>query len=89
MDNRIQTLAMDFKNTLWIAYGDAGDDAQGFGVTSYDQKEWKHYTQKDGLPSNYVYKIRIDDQNRIWFATSNGFSCFDGHTFKNFSKNGI
>ena len=49
-----------------------------------------HYTEKDGLAGNYVYRMTQDNQGFIWFLTDKGMSKFDGKTFKNFTtKEGL
>lgn len=45
----------------------------------------RHYTVRDGLPSNTIYDISQDSKGFIWFATDQGISRFDGHEFHNFS----
>lgn len=47
----------------------------------------RHYTVKDGLPSNVVYSIFQDRQGYVWFCTDQGISQFDGHHFYNYSIN--
>ncbi len=49
-----------------------------------------HYTSKDGLASSQVYDIHQDHNGRLWFATDNGLSRYDGNKFTNFStKDGL
>jgi ligand-binding sensor domain-containing protein len=45
----------------------------------------RHYTVRDGLPSNTIYDISQDSKGFIWFSTDQGISRFDGHLFRNFS----
>ena len=45
----------------------------------------KHYTTKDGLPSNTIYDIYHDEDGYIWFATSKGVSRYNGIKFENFT----
>ncbi|WP_300602368.1 two-component regulator propeller domain-containing protein [Niabella sp.] len=44
------------------------------GITSIDldKNRFTSYTMKDGLPSNMVGGIAVDDSNRIWFGTAAG-----------------
>lgn len=42
------------------------------------------YTTADGLPNNTVRKILQDSRGRLWVATSNGVSRFDGTHFVNY-----
>ncbi len=45
----------------------------------------KHFTTKDGLPSNNCYFTLQDSKGYIWIATDAGVSRFDGTVFENFS----
>lgn len=51
---------------------------------------FKHYSTKDGLPSNEVYQAIQDSKGYMWFATDFGISRFDGYNFTNYnSKDGL
>ena len=50
-------------------------------------QEYINYTNKDGLLSNYVYKMTQDHDGFIWFISAKGISKFDGDSFKNFTVN--
>jgi ligand-binding sensor domain-containing protein len=54
------------------------------GVVRYDGKEWKRYTDADGLAGNTVTVINSDNDGVIWCATDKGISNFDGLTWKSF-----
>ncbi|MAJ43354.1 MAG: hypothetical protein CMF96_01235 [Candidatus Marinimicrobia bacterium] len=43
----------------------------------------------DGLSSNNVTDITIDEKNRIWLGTYNGISMFNGNSFQNFYNDEI
>ena len=51
-----------------------------------EQKKTAVFTEKDGLPANYIRSIEEDDQGRLWLASDGGLSRFDPETkhFKNF-----
>jgi PAS domain S-box-containing protein len=69
---------------IWVAsYGD------GLYHLSPAGEVIRHYSQKDGLPSDAVFAILEDGQGRFWLSTSNGLSRFDPatETFRNFDKN--
>jgi len=40
------------------------------------------YTQDDGLPSSEVYDVTQDHSGRMWFATRNGVTVYDGAQWK-------
>ncbi len=44
-----------------------------------------HYTTRDGLPSNSIYRTLIDKKGFLWVATENGLARFDGKKFKVFT----
>jgi sensor histidine kinase YesM/streptogramin lyase len=45
----------------------------------------KHYSTKEGLPSNNCYFTLQDQKGYIWVASDAGVSRFDGKVFENFS----
>ncbi|HAO45534.1 MAG TPA: hypothetical protein DCQ97_01315 [Chitinophagaceae bacterium] len=55
---------------------------------NYDLQEkirYVNYSKKDGLGSDYVYSILIDQKNRVWFATDGaGVTMLDKGQFMNF-----
>ena len=57
------------------------------GYNTYSQQlSYKQVTGKDGLPGSIVYHALQDKKGFIWFATKQGVSCFDGRTFRNYTK---
>ncbi|HMR82931.1 MAG TPA: two-component regulator propeller domain-containing protein [Niabella sp.] len=77
--------AMSIKSDGNIALG-----TNGSGLIIYDLKRrsiFAHYTEKNGLPSNFVTGVLEDNQGRLWISTSNGLSCFYGKdtTFMNYT----
>ncbi|WP_405369342.1 sensor histidine kinase [Nonlabens sp. Asnod2-A12] len=49
-----------------------------------------NYSEKDGLPSNHVYKITQDIHGFIWIATDEGLVKYNGTEFKTFTtKDGL
>lgn len=54
--------------------------------TKTDSVQW--YTTKEGLASNFIYRIEEDDQGILWISTDNGISRFDPATnsFINYDK---
>jgi len=48
------------------------------------------FTVKDGLPSNYIYRLQEDDKGFLWVATDAGLARFDGKNFQVYTtKNGL
>ncbi|HET9057311.1 MAG TPA: histidine kinase [Chitinophagaceae bacterium] len=58
-----------------------------FSITkgNAQEKVFRYYTIKDGLPSNSIYRCLQDKRGFLWIATENGVSRFDGIYFKNYS----
>lgn len=59
-------IAMDSEENLWVASGDNG-------LLCYDGKLAKHYSSKNGLPSNYINSVFCDNENRVWISFHSGF----------------
>jgi ligand-binding sensor domain-containing protein len=49
-----------------------------------DEKNFTHYTTKDGLSNNVINSIAQDVYGYIWIATNKGLNRFDGSTFQQF-----
>ncbi|MBN2779166.1 MAG: hypothetical protein JXR36_16150, partial [Bacteroidales bacterium] len=67
--NKIQPVN---SNEIWVGTNS--------GAMHYIDGEWHSYTETEGLGSNTVRDIAVEDNN-IWFATSSGVSVFDGVEF--------
>ncbi|HET9745604.1 MAG TPA: two-component regulator propeller domain-containing protein, partial [Chitinophagaceae bacterium] len=58
--------------------------------TPAQQYPFVHYTPKDGLISNNIRNIYQDSKGRLYFASMNGLSVYDGARFSNYtSANGL
>ncbi|MFK7972431.1 MAG: two-component regulator propeller domain-containing protein [Bacteroidia bacterium] len=83
--DRITAISEDLEGNIWI-----GTD--GFGVVKYspEQKAFKHFTTKNGLPDNNVGRITADSKGNIWFGTMfGGISRYDHKTFNNFTQDSL
>ena len=85
-DERIISAYKDAKGNLWF-----GTYGGGLNLLASDQQEIKggkfiHYTIKNGLPSNIIYRIEPDDMGDLWISTDNGLSMFNPEkkTFRNY-----
>lgn len=67
----INALAVDHAGRLWVGNEKAG-------VAMFDGTNWHTYTISDGLPSNEIFGLTVDDQNDVWAATWEGVAKFDG-----------
>src|SRR6185437_1871404 len=79
----------DFGKDIRYVFQDKNDNywfaAYGEGVYYYDGKTLAHFTDKDGLCSNFVSDIQEDATGVLWFNTSDGICNFDGKKFTNYS----
>jgi len=48
---------------------------------------FRKYTEEEGLPGNDVYDVLVDEEGIMWFATDQGVSTFDSHSFTSFNIN--
>lgn len=76
----IDCIMQDQQNNYWFA-------SNGDGVYRYDGTSLRHITEKDGLLSNFVYKIEADTYGNLWFSTRDGVCSFNGTTFTNHTDN--
>jgi len=67
----INDIEIDRKGTVWIGM-------EKGGIASYNGSVWRLYKTEDGLPSNWIYGLYVDNQNNIWAATYKGIARFDG-----------
>lgn len=49
---------LDNDGTLWFS-------SNGGGVYHYDGKTFEHFTEEDGLSSNQVFAITLDQKNNL------------------------
>ena len=83
--NNIKSIYEDYRGNIWF-----GSEAAGLcQITNIEKKEYRLYTQKDGLPGNSIFGIVQDFEGYFWLSTDNGLSRFDDlkKTFSNFDVN--
>src|ERR1051325_10323323 len=68
-------LMQDKNGNFWLCNG------RNEGVTVYNGKTFTHYTEKDGLSSNFVWTILEDNSGNLWFGTADGITQYDGGKF--------
>jgi len=59
----------DLDGNLWIS-------RDGYGIAKYDGISFTHYLKKDGLLSNNVTEVEIDNQHNLWVGMRNGAKDF-------------
>lgn len=65
---RINSILQDSRGYFWLS--------TDIGVFSSNniEEEFRHFTQKDGLPNDFVYASLEDDNGDMWFSTNKGIS---------------
>ncbi len=68
----IRHIVEDKQGHLWFA-------TSGGGICQYDPKTgyFTPFTKKDGLPSNSISRVEIDEDGKIWMSTNKGICRFD------------
>ena len=80
--NTIRDLSMDNYGNLWIA--------TNRGISMFNGKSFKNYTESDGIPGENVNGICVDKSGIVWFISSKGLTSYDGNEFVTYDeKNGI
>ena len=85
-DDRIIRIFKDSKGNMWF-----GTPA-GLSEYLWKSNNFKNYTEKDGLPNNFVYGIEEDNNGNLWISTNDGLSKFNpsNQTFSNYYyENGL
>jgi len=64
--NLVVNISEDKEGKIWVS------SFNGVNCIDADKNEFTTYTDKNGLPSNIVGGIVVDDSNRIWMGTAAG-----------------
>jgi len=56
------------------------------GASCFDGTAWNTYTEEDGLVSNLIRIITVDQDNVVWFGTPAGVSRFDGNSWTAYTE---
>jgi ligand-binding sensor domain-containing protein/serine phosphatase RsbU (regulator of sigma subunit) len=56
------------------------------GLFSYDGKNIKQYTEKDGFIRKRISSLAVDNNNTVWVATSKGLYKYSNNTFTLFNE---
>lgn len=79
LGNNIDWIFQDKYDNYWFA-------SNGDGVYRYDGNTILRFTEKDGLCSNYVWRVEEDINGKLWFVTRDGFCTLDGTKFINHTE---
>ncbi|MDN3588282.1 two-component regulator propeller domain-containing protein [Pedobacter aquatilis] len=85
--NTINGICEDSSKNIWIS-----TDGGGLNLFNRKNKSFNQFTVKDGLPSNFLFKIVEDSEKKLWIGTSRGLLHFnpDDESIKVYSSsNGL
>ena len=71
-DNSVKAICPDPlfpERYLWL-----GTEEGGLNLFDIKQETFRHYTMREGLPSNHISSILSDEKGHLWLATDNGIS---------------
>ncbi len=67
----VNGVAEDLKGEIWVATN------YGFGKLDKATGKFKNYSEKDGLPDNFIDGILADSLGFLWISTNKGLCRFD------------
>lgn len=67
----------DSNGNLWVA-----TEGGGLCRLNKEKQSFTRYTSRNGMPSDYIFKILEDGRKRLWITTSRGLVCLDPATAK-------
>src|SRR5688572_22765295 len=79
--SQVNIMLEDKNGYLWIG-------TEGGGLARFDGREFKVYTTLDGLLSNIVMFLKLDQQQNLWIIHPRGITKFVGISFKKFQQPG-
>ena len=75
-------MRFNFLYICWLCV--IGSFVDSSAKAQYAEKDFIHYTVKDGLSENYITSLMQDEWGYMWIGTDIGLNRFDGHSFKSF-----
>ena len=61
----------------------------GGGIGCFDGSEWRFWTERDGLISNWVKTLWMDSTGNLWVGTREGVSRYDGTAWQSWAMGSI
>ena len=74
IDSHVFAISQDAKGHMWFG-------THGEGLVRYDGTAFTFFTEKEGLPSNFVRTVQVDAEGTLWITSRDGLCTFDGATF--------
>lgn len=65
-------LTTDKQGNVWVGF-------DGGGLVCYHvaTKKTTFFGKKQGIPSNYIYNLALDNRDRLWIGTNKGLACLN------------
>ncbi|PLX03527.1 MAG: hypothetical protein C0594_10305 [Marinilabiliales bacterium] len=79
----VYNIVSDNNGTVWMSYDGAG------GLTKFDGTNWTSYTLADGLPSENIFDMDIDNSGNLWIATDAGVAKYDGNAWTTYTSSTV
>ena len=73
--NSVNSVMVDADQNIW-----ASTEGQGVCKLNPDKKTFSRYTTRNGLPSDYIFKVLQDNSGNMWITTSRGLVCMNPDT---------
>ncbi|MBL8874743.1 MAG: hypothetical protein JNM86_02985 [Phycisphaerae bacterium] len=70
----VRWITQDKQGNMWFA-------TDGEGLVRWDGNAFTHFTEKQGLPNDYVRTVQVDGAGKLWVTTRDGLCTFDGAVF--------
>jgi hypothetical protein len=67
----VNIVVVDHQERVWVGF-------ERHGIALFVDGVWSHFTVEDGLPSNSIYGITVDDFGVAWVGTWEGIARYDG-----------
>ena len=76
------------KNKVWLAtLGGVTEIQLNDNLLNFNSLSVQNFNHEDGLGTNFIYKVFIDSQERLWFATDGkGISVLENGKITNYQK---
>jgi len=78
---KVSNVCIDSNGDLWLT----SCDVSSGGVYHYNRQEWIWHQKKHGVGDKCVNAVKVGADGRVWAATKNGLSCFDGNSWINYT----
>lgn len=85
----VTSLLVADDGVVWAGTRGVGGEPEGAqgGVWRFDGEQWTSWTTRDGLASNDVEDVAVDDSGTVWAAADRGVSRFDGSDWVTYTAN--